>query len=111
MGWGKSSLLAKAISQYQAKNIEVVCCSIDFIAVRTEEEFYKLFAEELLKATQSSIEKIQEALKNFLEKFIPRVSYGIDGINDMAIALDWKEVVKIPDQKINGLPYFLTGGL
>jgi hypothetical protein len=99
--WGKSSLVAKAISQYRAKNKEVVCCSIDLFAVRTEEEFYKLFAEELLKATQSSIEKIQEALKSFLGKFIPRVSYGIDGINDMSIGLDWKEVVKSPDQILN----------
>lgn len=96
--WGKSSLVAKAVAEYGAKNKQVVCCSFDLFSVRTEEEFYKLFAEEVLKATQSSMEKIQEVLKNFLGKYIPRVSYGIDGINDISIGLDWKEVLKNPDQ-------------
>lgn len=96
--WGKSSLVAKAVALYQAGKKDVVCCSIDLFSVRTEEEFYKLFAEEILKATQSSMEKIQEALKSFLGKFIPRVHYGMDGINDISIGLDWKEVVKNPDQ-------------
>jgi len=96
--WGKSSLVSKAIAQYATKRNEVVCCSIDLFSVRTEEEFYKLFAEEVLKATQNTMEKIQEVLKSFLGKFIPRVSYGMDGVNDISIGLDWKEVVKNPDQ-------------
>lgn len=96
--WGKSSLVAKSVAEFKEKSKQVVCCTIDLFSVRTEEEFYKLFAEEILKATQSSMEKIQEALKSFLGKFIPRVSYGIDGVNDISLGLDWKEVVKNPDQ-------------
>ena len=68
--WGKTSLVQKVISSAQSKEIKIV--SIDIFSCRDIQDFYQLFALELLKQTSSKWEEWAENSRKFLslEMFI-----------------------------------------
>jgi AAA+ ATPase superfamily predicted ATPase len=99
--WGKSSLVNKASELVAKKEGKIVFCHIDLYNVRDQEEFYQLLAQEVIRATASKWEERIENTKDFISRFMPKVSYNIDPVNDFSIGLDWKEVKRNPDQIID----------
>jgi AAA+ ATPase superfamily predicted ATPase len=99
--WGKSSLVAKAAGLTAKKNKHIRCVMIDLYNIRSEEEFYQLLAQEVVKATATKTEDLFSIVKKFLSHFIPKVSYSGDDIGELSIGLDWKELKKNPDQLLN----------
>lgn len=99
--WGKSSLVKKAAALLQKKNKKILFCMIDLFNIRSEEQFYQLLAENLIKISATKWEDRIETTKNFIGRFIPKLSYTFDNINEFSISLDWKEVIKNPDDIIN----------
>jgi len=95
--WGKSSLVLKAANEVKEKNKRVRFCFIDLNNVRTEEQFYQQLATEVLKASSTKIDKIIGNAKKFMGRFIPNITFSPDQINDFKLSLDWKEVIKSPD--------------
>jgi len=95
--WGKSSLVLKAANVVKEKNKKVRFCFIDLNNVRTEEQFYQQLATEVLKASSTKIDKIIGNAKKFMGRFIPNITFSPDQISDIKLSLDWKEVVKSPD--------------
>ncbi|MEO6303704.1 MAG: ATPase, partial [Bacteroidia bacterium] len=53
---------------------------------------------ELIKVTSTKWEERIRIGKQLFKKIIPQFSVGIDPMNDLTIALDWKEVKKGPDE-------------
>lgn len=99
--WGKSSLVEKAAREAVKKDKNLRFCIIDAYNVRTEEQFYKQLATEVLKASSSRLEVIAETAKSFMGKFIPRLSFSPDNQQELSLSLDWKEVKKQPDDILN----------
>ena len=99
--WGKSSLVAKAAAIATAANPNLRFCFIDIYNVRTEDEFYQLLAQEVLKSSSSKMEELLEDARNFLGKFIPRVTFNPDPSSEISLGLDWKEVKRQPDDILN----------
>ncbi len=99
--WGKSSLVAKAAVQAQQKNKKLKFCFIDLFNIRTEEQFYQLLAQQVLKASASKLEEITENAKNFFGQIIPKISFSPDNVSEISLGLDWKEVKKNPDDILN----------
>ncbi len=99
--WGKSSLVEKAASEAAKKDKNLRFCIVDTYNVRTEEQFYKQLATEVLKASSSRLEIIAETAKTFMGKFIPRLSFSPDNQQELSLSLDWKEVKKQPDDILN----------
>lgn len=99
--WGKSSLVAKAVLEATKKNKKLRFCFIDLFNVKTEEEFYRQLAQEVMKATASKWEETLELSKKFLGKFIPKLTYSPDPNSEFVLALDWEEVKKQPDEILN----------
>lgn len=99
--WGKSSLVLQAAKEASKKNKELVFCYIDLFDVRSEEEFYLHYAEKILKASSTKVETLLENAKNVLGKFLPRLSFSPDGQTDFSLSLDWKEVIKSPNDILN----------
>ena len=73
--WGKSSLVREAGSALR-KRKDLVVCHIDLYAVRTEQDFLKLFARELIKQTSSKWQDWAEAALAFIRNVIPKVAFG-----------------------------------
>ncbi len=99
--WGKSSLVIKAAEEAQKKDKSLRFCFIDIYNVRSEEQFYQLLAQEILRASSSKIEGLMENAKKFMGHFIPRISFSPDSSNEFSLGLDWQEVKKQPDDILN----------
>jgi hypothetical protein len=101
--WGKTSLVLKASSLANSKELKIV--NIDIFSCRSEEDFYQLFAVEIIKQTSSRWEEWIQNAKQFLASLRPKISFGADPINDFSISLDFsnkqanEDVLNLP-QKI-----------
>ena len=99
--WGKSSLVKKAADEASKKDKQLRFCIVDAYKVRTEEQFYQQLATEVLKASSTRLDLIADTAKNFMGRFIPRLSFSPDNQQELSLSLDWKEVKKQPDDILN----------
>lgn len=101
--WGKTSLVRKASEEACSSTLKVV--NMDVFACRNEEEFYTLYATELIKQTASRWEEWVENVKHFLSGLVPKISFGADPMTDFTLSFDFSntqlnsEVLNLP-QKI-----------
>jgi hypothetical protein len=96
--WGKSSLVLHAGTRAQRKKRETVFCFIDLYNIRTEQEFYEVYAKEVLKAAAGSLEEMAKSIRIFFRQLLPKLSFSPDPATDISIAFDWKEVKKDPSE-------------
>jgi len=99
--WGKSSLVTRAAGLAQKKDKDLKFCFIDLYNVRSEEQFYQLLAQEVLRSSSSKLEELMENTRKFMRQLIPRISVGPDSNSEITVDLDWKEVKKNPDDILN----------
>ncbi len=95
--WGKSSLVMKAADQALKKNKKIRFCFIDLNNVRSDEQFYQLFATKVLGASASKIRILVENSRKFLGKFLPNITISPGPGTEFKLGLDWKEVKRDPD--------------
>lgn len=69
--WGKTSLVHKAAQRLELADKNIHICQIDIFNCRTEEQFYKIYANTILKAGTSAWDDFIAAAKKYLGKFIP----------------------------------------
>ncbi|HSZ25226.1 MAG TPA: ATP-binding protein [Cytophagaceae bacterium] len=96
--WGKSSLVMGAAAKMAVKDKKVKFCFIDLYNVKSEEEFYQLLSQEVLKVTSGKMEEAINSTKKFLSQFIPKLSFGSDALQELTLGLNWSEVSKQPDE-------------
>ena len=94
--WGKSSLVKEAMKELVEERPDVRVCFLDVFTVRSEEEFYQLFAKEVIKATSNSWETWISNATEFLKTLSPKISIGVDPMTDFSIGLEYHRV------KMNG---------
>jgi uncharacterized protein len=99
--WGKSSLVYKASDLVQKKDKTIRFCFIDLNNVRTEEQFYKYLATEVLKVSSGKIQKIINNTKRFLGQFLPVVSVSPSPESNFQLSLNWNMVKKEPAEIID----------
>ncbi len=101
--WGKTSLVRKVSEDARSSTLKVV--NMDVFACRSEEEFYTLYATELIKQTASRWEEWVENAKRFLSGLVPKISFGADPMTDFTLSFDFSnkqlngEILNLP-QKI-----------
>jgi AAA+ ATPase superfamily predicted ATPase len=95
--WGKSSLVASAAAKALAKDKKLKFCFIDLYNVKSEEEFYRLLSQEVLKVTSGKMEEVLDSAKRFLSNFIPKLSFSPDPSQELTVGLNWSDVSKQPD--------------
>jgi len=92
----------KASNLANSKNLKVV--SMDIFSCRSEEDFYQLFAVEIIKQTSSKWEEWVQNAKRFLSALMPKITFGTDPINDFSISFDLsnkrlnEDVLNLPQQ-------------
>ncbi|MBU0763440.1 MAG: ATPase, partial [Bacteroidetes bacterium] len=99
--WGKSSLVVKAAETALKKDEKLRFCMMDMNNIRTEEQFYRMLAQEVLRISSSKVEGIMETAKKFIVRFIPVISFSPASDSDFSISMDWKEVNRQPDEILN----------
>lgn len=101
--WGKSSLVEKVFQEIKEENKNVKCVLIDLFSTNTQEEFFELFAKEIIKSTSNKWEDWVKFGKESFNHLIPSISFGVDPMTDFKINFNWEELKKNP-QEILELP-------
>ena len=103
--WGKSSLVKEAMKELVEERPDVRVCFLDVFTVRSEEEFYQLFAKEVIKATSNSWETWISNATEFLKTLSPKISIGVDPMTDFSIGLEYhrvkeneRELLELPEK-------------
>ncbi|MES4922476.1 ATP-binding protein [Hoylesella timonensis] len=102
--WGKTSLVKKVMAA-EENNPKIKMVLIDVFACKSEYEFCKLMATEIIKQTSSKIEEWVEMGKTFLSNITPKFSFGSDPLNDFAISFEWNpkegtetDILRLPEK-------------
>lgn len=96
--WGKSSLVEKASGIAQKEDAALRVCIVDLFNVQTEEQFYKNFAQSIIRGTSDKWDEAVECVRKFFTHLIPRITIGTDSVNEISLDFDWKEIQDNPDE-------------
>lgn len=100
---GKTSLVDKVCSLLKDDGIRIA--RIDAFGCRSEYDFINAFATAVVRATSSRWEEWMENAKVFLSRFVPKISFGQDPINEFSISLEYnasntttEDVLALPER-------------
>ena len=96
--WGKSSLVYRAATIAQQNDPKLRVCMVDLFNVKTEEQFYTVFAKSILQGTANKWEEVVENAKRFFSHLVPKISIGTVPQNEISFDFDWVEMKKNPDE-------------
>ena len=99
--WGKTSLVNKVAEQMK-NHAEIRIVRMDAFSVRTPEDFYRLFATEIIKQTSTRVEEWMENAKRFLSSLVPVVTMSADPMSPVSFSL--KSVVSNYGEEVLTLP-------
>lgn len=97
--YGKSSLVRQVALDIQEQPVRFVF--IDLFNIRTEEDFYHVYLQQVLKATLPKQNELLKAGKEFFKKIVPVISFSIDPQNDLKVNFNWDEVKKTKEEILN----------
>ena len=99
---GKTSLVDKVCSLVEGDDIKIA--RIDAFGCRSETDFINAFATAVVRATSNKGEEWMENAKVFLSRFVPKISFGQDPLNDFSLSLEYnasnqttEEVLRLPE--------------
>ena len=97
--WGKSSLVKVAMDELTQEDKHIRICFIDAFSIKTEAEFYRIFAREVISCAASTLEKRLEDVKQFLKAVSPSITLKSDPTDtlsfDLKLELEEKSVMEI----------------
>jgi len=99
--WGKTSLILHTADVYMKRNKSDRVVTIDLNNIRSEQEFYEKYVNQIMRAASTKITEFTENARTFLSNFIPRISYSPNQQNEISVALDWETVSKDADEILN----------
>ena len=99
--WGKSSLVHRAATIAQSEDKRLRICTVDLFNVKTEEQFYTVFARSIISGTASRWDEAVENAKRFFSRLVPRITIGANPMPEISLDFDWEEMRKNPDEILN----------
>lgn len=99
--WGKSSLVEKVIDDVNIKRKNLKTIIIDLFSVSGEEEFLEVFARKTIQASSSRYEDWIKTVKDFFKQLVPKITVGIDPINDFSLSFNWEALREHKDEILN----------
>ena len=97
--WGKTSLVLKIAKQVSGKDLKIV--NLDIFSCRSSEDFYYIFANEIIRQTSSKWEEWSENARQFLAALTPTVSIGNDPVNDFSISFSLSNKNLLNEEVLN----------
>lgn len=103
--WGKSSLVKVAMDELAHEKKDIRVCYIDAFSIKTEAEFYRTFAREVIACAASTLEKRLEDIKHFLKGISPSITLKSDPTDSMSFDLKFEledkgmmEILELPEK-------------
>ena len=88
--WGKSSLVQQVALETGTTDIKY--CFIDLFHIRDEDEFYNVLAKKVMETSSNKFEEWLKTAGAFLKKLNPKISLGVDPMNDFEIGFEYAKV-------------------
>ncbi len=85
--WGKTSLVNR-VAEMLADNEKVKVVRMDAFSCRTEDDFYRLFATEIIKQTSNKVEQWITEAKHFLTNLVPHLTMSTDPGSEISFSLE-----------------------
>ncbi len=104
--WGKSSLVRQASVELSSKKGFAVA-NMDMFQTRSENEFYSVFAKEIVQATGNKIEEWSKTVSDFLSMFRPKISFQGGPVPEWSLSFDVEDTRNF-GQDILNLPQVLA---
>lgn len=102
--WGKSSLVREVALEYGSRS-KTRFCFMDLMSIRTEEEFYEMFARSVISATTTKMEEVMNHAKEFLANITPMISISPTPDSSFDIKFDveqlkmnYLDVLELPER-------------
>lgn len=92
---GKTSLVDKACGLVKSDSVKIA--KMDAFGCRSEADFVDSFATAVIQATSSKWEEWIENAKTFLSRFVPKVTFGQDPVNDFSISFEYNTGNNVPE--------------
>jgi uncharacterized protein len=99
--WGKSSLVEMTAKRTLKKDKNIRFCYIDLFNTRSEQEFYSLMAQQIIKATSSKTEDRVQAVKTFFRRLIPSIGISPDQQQEFTLNFGIKDLQRNPDEVLD----------
>ena len=99
--WGKTSLVKYAAQVIMQNNKNIKVCLLDVFNVRSESEFYELFAKEVIKATSNKWEDMVKSTKQFLSHLLPKINFSVDDNAEISFGVSSETMQQKPDEILN----------
>ena len=104
-GWGKSSLVAKAIKETAGKKKDVLFVNMNLFKCETPQDFYDVYARTIMEGVSSSAESLHSNAKEIISRLLPNPSLS-DAFGQYEIAfgvnvkdnLEEEDILDIPQQ-------------
>lgn len=100
---GKTSLVDKACALVKSDSVKIA--KMDAFGCRSEADFVDSFATAVIRATSSKWEEWIENAKTFLSRFVPKVTFGQDPVNDFSISFEYntgnnavEDILRLPER-------------
>jgi len=88
--WGKSSLVKQVALESESDQVKY--CFIDLFHIRDEEEFYNVLAKKVIETSSNKMEEWLKTAGVFLKKLNPKISLGIDPVNNFEIGFEYAKI-------------------
>ncbi|MDR2622187.1 MAG: ATP-binding protein [Dysgonamonadaceae bacterium] len=100
--WGKTSLVLKVANEANKNHSRLKIVNMDIFSCRSEEDFYQLFATEIIKQTANKWEEWTDNVSRFLSGLVPKISLGAHPATDFTLSFDFSN--KQLNEEILDLP-------
>jgi len=98
--WGKTSLVNRVSETLRKEqNKEMIICNLDIFSCRTEEQFYKAFANAVLKSSLSVWDEFVAGVRKYLGRFVPNISFSdATQTYEISFGIDFKDPQRSLDE-------------
>lgn len=103
--WGKTSIVKRIIKDVQSPQLLVIY--LDAFSCRDEYDFCNKFATEVLRGTDNRFEEWRNIAGEFITRLMPKISYSLDGINDVSVSLGISPKTHKPEE-VYALPELIA---
>jgi uncharacterized protein len=101
--WGKTSLIQHSSAEFERLNPDYKVVHLDMFGIRSEQEFYQVFASKVLKISYSKVETISKKVADLFKQVIPKISFNPIPESEFSLSFDW-ESLKLDPSEVLDLP-------
>lgn len=96
-GWGKSSLVKKAAEAAAFREPKLRIARMDLFNIRSEEQFYIILAQAVIRAISSTIDEAVGHVSRYLGPISPKIGIGAGKVSELTLDFSWSDIRKNKD--------------